>query len=97
MVKFSKKEIDFINRQEVCRFATASTDGMPHVVPVGHLFEKGIFYICVDYGTKKLHNVRENPKVSLIVDIYRDPHNAAVFIQGNAEIIEKRKRIQRNL
>ena len=45
--------------------------------------------VAVDYGEKKLKNLRENPKVSLVVDEYRP--NRAVMIQGECEILERGK------
>ena len=78
MVTFAKKEISFLNKHEVCRLATAAKDATPHVVPVCYVFHNGYFYIFTDYGTKKLQNIKENPKVALAVDVYRQPSNAAV-------------------
>ena len=53
---------------DVCRLATASKDGMPHVTPVIYALDGDKVVIAVDYGTKKLANLRENPKASLVVD-----------------------------
>jgi nitroimidazol reductase NimA-like FMN-containing flavoprotein (pyridoxamine 5'-phosphate oxidase superfamily) len=90
-MRFSREEIRFLESNEACRLATASKDALPHVTPVCYIFENGYFYIFIDYGTKKFKNVKENPKVSLVVDIYRQPSNRAVFIQGSVEILEKGK------
>ena len=90
MVVFTKEEIRFLNENEVCRLATSSKDA-PHVVPVCYIFENGNFYIFTDYSTKKFKNIKENPRVSVVVDVYRQPSNKAVFIQGPATIIEKGK------
>lgn len=90
MVVFTKEEIRFLNENEVCRLATSSKDA-PHVVPVCYIFENGNFYIFTDYSTKKFKNIKENPRVSVVVDVYRQPSNKAVFIQGSATIIEKGK------
>ena len=35
--KLSPKEIDFLKGNELCRFATASKKGEPHVVPVSYI------------------------------------------------------------
>ena len=84
-MKFTAQELDFINRYEVCRFATSMGD-KPHVVPVCYIFDDGYFYIAVDYQTKKYHNLAKNEKISLVVDTYKP--NKAVMIEGEAEIIE---------
>ncbi|MEM5802252.1 MAG: pyridoxamine 5'-phosphate oxidase family protein [Candidatus Aenigmatarchaeota archaeon] len=89
MVKFSEKEVKFLEGQEVCRLATSSKSLQPHVVPVCYIFHKGHFYIATDFDTKKLKNLKENRKVSLVVDVYRQPKNKAIFIQGEAEILER--------
>ena len=91
MVVFTKEEIRFLNENEVCRLATSPKDAAPHVVPVCYIFENGIFYIFTDYSTRKFKNIKENPRVSMVVDVYRQPSNKAVFIQGSATIIEKGK------
>ena len=83
----NKKEIAFLNKRELARLATASKDRMPHVIPVMYAMDGEKVIIAIDYHTKKLKNLRENPKVSLVVDEY-DP-NGAVFIQGTCTILEK--------
>lgn len=83
----SKKEIQFLRDHELCRFATASKDGMPHVVPVIYALDGENVIIAIDYGTKKLANLRENLQVALVVDEYRP--NKAVMIQGKCEIFER--------
>ncbi len=82
-----RKEIAFLNGHEVCRLATASKDLMPHVIPVIYAMDGEKVVVAVDYGTRKLRNLRENPQVSLVVDDY-DPHRA-VFIQGKCLILER--------
>lgn len=95
MVKPSDKERKFLQSHDVCRFATASKKAVPHVVPVVYALDGGVFVIAVDYGTKKLQNLRENPVASLVVDDY-DP-NRAVFIQGRCLILERGKEYLRLL
>jgi len=83
----NKKEIAFLNKRGLGRLATASKDLMPHVIPVMYAMDGEKVIVAVDYGTRKLKNLRENPKVSLVVDEY-DP-NRAVFIQGTCTMVEK--------
>lgn len=91
-MRFTKKELDYINRNEVCRLATAS-DNSPHVVPVCYIYDDGHFYIATDYGTRKYRNLTGNRRVSLVVDSYKP--NRAVMIQGEAEIIESGEEFRR--
>jgi len=51
MVKFTLKEIEFLQNNEACRMAT-SHDNIPHVTPVTYYFEDGFFYLATDYDTK---------------------------------------------
>lgn len=87
MMKFPKREAGFLDKNEVCRLATVSIKNIPHVVPVTYIFHEGSIYIAVDYGTKKLKNLRQNPYASVVVDTYGP--NRAVMIQGKAKIIER--------
>ena len=84
-VKFSKKEIEFINKHEVCRLATCFND-RPHVVPVCYIFLNNSFYIATDYNTRKFRNISRNKNVALVIDVYKP--NKAVMVEGVAEIIE---------
>ncbi len=84
---FSRMERKFLEGNEVGRLATVGRDGFPHVVPVCYLFRGGFFYVATDYGTKKYRNVKENPKVALVVDTYK-PHKA-VMVQGRIEVLER--------
>jgi PPOX class probable F420-dependent enzyme len=83
----NEKETAFLNGHELCRMATASKDATPHVIPVMYAMDGERLVIAIDYGTKKLKNMRENPKVAVVVDDY-DP-NGGVFIQGTCKIVER--------
>lgn len=92
-MKFTPKETAFLNKNEVCRLATASRDTSPHVTPVCYLLQDGNFYIATDYGTKKYKNVLKNPKAALVVDVYK-PHRA-VTVEGEAEILGRGEEFRR--
>ena len=87
MVSFSPRELAFINSNEICRLATASKEGVPHVVPVNYIFLDGYFYVATDYDTKKYRNVKENNRMALLIDIHKP--NTALLIEGIAYIIER--------
>jgi len=87
MKEFTKKEIEFLNSMEECRIAT-SHDNIPHVKPVSYIFDKGVFLIATDYGTKMYENCKVNPKVALSIDIYKHEGHKAILIQGNLRIVE---------
>jgi PPOX class probable F420-dependent enzyme len=87
MVKFSAKEAAFLRSNQICRLATASKDGKPQVTPVMYAMDGARFVIAVDYGTKKLKNVRENSNVALVVDRVRP--TGAVTIEGTCRVHER--------
>ena len=89
------RQLGFLKRHELCRLATASKDSKPHVVPVIYAVDGEDVIVAVDYGTKKLGNLRQNKKVALVVDDYRPNH--AVMIEGDCEILEKGKEYLRLL
>ena len=87
MVEFTAKQRAFLKANGICRFATASRDGRPQVTPVTYVMDGTNFVIVVDYGTKKLKNVRENPNVALVVDKLNP--TKAVTIEGTCEVHER--------
>jgi len=92
---FSPKELGFLKSHELCRLATASKDGKPHVVPVIYALDGEDVIVAVDYGTKKLGNLRQNNRVALVVDDYRPNH--AVMVEGECSILERGKEYLRLL
>jgi uncharacterized protein len=92
-VKFSPKEIQFLEKNELCRFATASKKGEPHVVPVSYVFHDGFPYIVTDYHTKKLKNLRENPRAAILVDTAGT--QKLLLVSGPVAIIEKGEEYQK--
>lgn len=88
MMKFTKKEEDFLRKQSVARVATVSEKGWPQVTPVIHIYYDGKLYFITDYGTRKLKNLQRDSKAGVVVDVFaRQPQS--VVVQGRARIIEK--------
>jgi PPOX class probable F420-dependent enzyme len=87
MFKFTAKEQAFLEANQVCRLATASKDAKPQVTPVMYALDGDAFVIAVDYRTKKLKNVRENPSVALVVDKVRPTR--AVAVKGTCQVHER--------
>jgi uncharacterized protein len=92
-VKLSPKEINFLKSNELCRFATASKNGEPHIVPVSYIWDQDCAHIVTDYGTRKLKNLRENPNAAVLVDT--DGTQKLLLISGPVEIIEKGEEYRR--
>jgi len=80
----------------VARLATVGGDGQPHLVPVTFAVDGDLIYTAVDYKPKKsanlrrLKNIRENPRVALLVDHYSEDWDELwwVRIDGWASVVE---------
>lgn len=91
---FSDSEVKFLRSQWVCRIATASSDGWPHNVPVGFVFDGQAFYMTSDPGAKKLRNMAQNNRVCIVIDEPAEPRRAVV-VQGLATLIEHGEEFER--
>jgi PPOX class probable F420-dependent enzyme len=82
--------------ERVCRVATAGATGVPHVVPVCHVLKNGKLYFASETGARKIRNLRENPHVTVTVDLYSDDwaNLKGVMIQGTAALIGKSPRFR---
>ena len=87
--------VELLGTARVGRLATASADGRPLVVPVCYAFDGTRLYSAVDAKPKRtrdlrrLRNVAENPRVSLVVDEYHEEwaRLCYVIVDGHAEIL----------
>ena len=95
--KLSGKALDFVTRERICRIATVSADGQPHLVPVCHIVAGGKLYIGSGDEGAKVRNLKANPKISVTVDLYSDHWGSlrGVMIQGRAKLIERGPGFQR--
>jgi len=89
------RQLSFLKAHELCRLATASKKGKPHVVPVIYALDGEDIVIAVDYKTRKLANLMENPEAALVVDEYRP--NGGLMVEGRCEIYERGKEYLRLL
>lgn len=88
---FSQKETKFIIDNEICRIATAKNN-IPHVIPVCYSYNNGDIFFATDYTTQTFHNLKENNRISLIIDIYdKKEGNKGIYINGIATIIDSGK------
>jgi PPOX class probable F420-dependent enzyme len=81
----------------VARLATADADGVPHLVPVVFAVDGDVVYSAVDAKPKRsqslrrLANVRANPHVALLADVYDDADWAALWwvrADGEGQVVE---------
>ncbi len=78
----------------IARLATAGLDQQPLVVPLCFVFDGGSLVTAVDLKPKKtrelrrVRNIRQNPRVSLVVDRYDEDWTklAWVIVEGHAAV-----------
>lgn len=94
-MRLNKKLSKLIARERVCRVATAGADGKPHVVPVCHVMNGGKIYFGSDKNARKVANLRENPRISLTIDLYSEDWSQlrGVMITGTVNLIERGPRL----
>jgi PPOX class probable F420-dependent enzyme len=98
VARLTEPQTAFLSGRRVGRLATADAHGRPHVIPVCYACGADVIYIAIDAKPKRvapsqlkrLANIRENPKVALVVDDYSEDWTrlAYVMIQGEAAIVE---------
>ena len=89
----------------VARLATAGDDRQPHLVPVTFAVDGDHVYIAVDHKPKtttklrRLRNIRENPRVTLLVDRYAEDWDTLWWVRadGSASVVEDDNRRARPL
>lgn len=89
----------FLRQSRVAHLATSTKNGTPHVVPVCFAFDGKIIYSSIDEKPKRTDpgrlrrvlNVLENPKVSLVVDYYSGNWRSLryVLVNGLASILRE--------
>ncbi len=88
-----------LQKARLAHLATASVDGRPHVIPVCFTLDTKKIYSPIDEKPKRSHplqlrrvrNIKENPKVSLVVDHYSEDWRKLcyVIVEGRARIISR--------
>src|SRR5262245_18475802 len=97
----------FLRAARVAHLATADASGQPLVVPICFAFDGKEFFSPIDekpkrippHKLKRLRNIAENRKVSLIVDRYDEDWRrlAYLLITGRAKILLRGARHRRDV
>ena len=76
-------------RRSFCTLATASAANRPHVVGVVYVAVGGCLYIHSIEGSRKVRNIRGNPKIGICVPTRAIPFAPpfCVQFQGTAEVL----------
>lgn len=86
---------EFLATARVGRLATVGADGRPLVVPVCYVFDGVLLYTAVDAKPKRtrdlrrLRNIAENPRVSLVVDEWDEDWARLryVIVEGRGDVL----------
>jgi len=78
---FSKAEAEFLTFERVARIATINiAHKSPHLVPVCFAFDGKTIFTTLYAGSKRLKNVKQGSKVSILIDRYEEK-------KGNWEVL----------
>ena len=99
-LRLSPSALRFVRAARVAHLATADASGQPLVIPICFAFNGKEFFSPIDEKPKRttrlkrLRNIAENPKVSLIIDHYDEDWQrlAYVLIRGTAKILARGQR-----
>jgi nitroimidazol reductase NimA-like FMN-containing flavoprotein (pyridoxamine 5'-phosphate oxidase superfamily) len=70
-VKFSEKEIRFLNYMRVGRLATTDGEAI-HLVPICPVLDGAVFYMATHAKTRKVRNLRKNTRrLCLLINTQR--------------------------
>jgi PPOX class probable F420-dependent enzyme len=86
---------EFLEVARVGRLATVDAGGRPLVVPICYALDGARIYSAVDAKPKRtrelrrLRNIAENPRVSLVVDEYDEDWTRLrwVIVEGHADVL----------
>jgi nitroimidazol reductase NimA-like FMN-containing flavoprotein (pyridoxamine 5'-phosphate oxidase superfamily) len=78
-------------RRSFCTLATAGADGAPHAVGVNYEFVGGHLYFATGESSKKMHNIRQNPRVAVFIPVRKYPMGPpfSIQFQGTATILSR--------
>jgi nitroimidazol reductase NimA-like FMN-containing flavoprotein (pyridoxamine 5'-phosphate oxidase superfamily) len=87
-MRLKKSVAQLIHWERVCRIATVSESGMPHLVPVCQVVADGKIYFASGAGGRKVLNLENNARIALTVDLYSDAwaNLKGVMVQGAAKL-----------
>src|SRR3989304_1348329 len=99
LMPLDRKVGAFIRSARIAYLATADAKGQPHVIPICFVFDGKQFFSPIDEKPKRVapnqlkrvRNIRENPRVSLVIDRYDENWRklAYVLILGNARVLQR--------
>ena len=96
-MRLNRNVLRFVRSARLAHLATADASGQPHVIPICFVFDGKNFYSPIDEKPKRvtasklkrLRNIRENPRVALVIDRYDEnwAKLAYILIVGKARVL----------
>ena len=96
-MRIPEKITAFVRAARIAHLATADADGQPLVIPICFAFDGKEFFSAIDekpkrlspQRLKRLRNIEENSKVSLVIDRYSEDWRklAYILVSGQARIL----------
>ena len=81
----TKREVSLISSKDILALSTVSQHRWPHCVPVSYVYLDGKFYIPASSGSKKIRNLRQNHRATIMVDDTET--ESGVMIECKAKIL----------
>jgi len=83
-VPLTQQELDsFLSEPHIAVVSTASPSGVPHAMPIWYMWRDGKVVFHTGPESKKMRNLRKNPRVSVVVDSKVAPYKVVV-VEGTA-------------
>ena len=80
----SQTELDsFLSEPNIAIVASSGPSGKPHAMPIWYAWRDGKVLFHTGADSKKMRNLRKNPRVSVVIDTKTAPYKVAV-IEGTA-------------
>jgi len=89
-VSMSQEDIEaLISAQPLLRLATSSKSAEPHAATIWYVYLDGSIYFTADEKTRKIRNIKENSRVSLVIDFGTELFKVkGLMINGEARIVK---------
>lgn len=87
MLNYTDAEKELIASKDICYLSTISANGWPHSVPVSYAQIEGVFFIPSNPESKKIKNIRSNPKSSITVN--DEVSENGITLETEANILTK--------
>ncbi len=87
---------DFLSEPHIAVVSTASPKGAPHAMPIWYAWKDGKVLFHTGPESKKMRNLRANPRVSVVVDSKVAPYKVVV-IEGTATELPEDRDLSREV